>query len=273
MEEDGLGARNASMASTAREAALGYLERGWSVIPIRAHAKRPMIAWQDYQRRRATADDVHAWFARWPSANVGIVTGDVSGLVVLDVDVRHGGDETLVDLEREHGALPPTVEAVSGGGGRHLYFAHPGGHVPNKAALATGIDLRGDGGLIIAPPSAHPSGRRYRWRPGHAPDQIALAPLPGWLVEDVTPAGGRRGHPLAHWRGLVEQGVPEGRRNDSIASLAGHLLWHGVDPEVVAELLLCWNRERCRPPLPDEEVARTVDSIVRLHRQRGDERP
>ncbi|MFO1301135.1 MAG: primase alpha helix C-terminal domain-containing protein [Burkholderiaceae bacterium] len=73
------------------------------------------------------------------------------------------------------------------------------------------------------------------------------------------------GHPLSHWRRLVGEGVAEGARNATIASLAGHLLWHQVDPHVVLELLLSWNRQRCRPPLADDEVAATVASIARTH--------
>jgi hypothetical protein len=258
------------MPNEIEESALDYLARGWSVVPVRAREKRPLIAWQVYQQRRATAADVRDWFARWPQANVAIVTGAVSGLVVVDVDRQHGGDDSLARLEREHGPLPRTVEAISGGGGRHFYFAHPGGHVHNRAGLAPGIDLRGDGGVIVAPPSVHPSGARYAWRTGHAPHQIAPAPLPGWLSAK-NPSDRHPGHPLAYWRQLIAEGVPEGSRNDSIAALAGHLLWHGVDADVVTELLLCWNRARCRPPLADEEVVRTVDSITRLHRRHPDE--
>lgn len=246
------------------DAALDYLARGWSVVPVRAREKRPLVAWQPYQQTRPTPAEVRDWFTRWPDANVGIVTGVLSGLVVLDVDPAHGGEQSLARLEREHGPLPVTVEAISGGGGRHLYFAHPGGEVRNRAGLAPGIDLRGDGGLIVAPPSRHPSGRRYTWRAGHAPGECGLAPLPRWLLPG---AAARTGHPLAYWRELVARGVPEGRRNSTLASLAGHLLWHGVDPDVVAELLLCWNRSRCQPPLSDEEVLRTVASITRLHQR------
>jgi hypothetical protein len=81
----------------------------------------------------------------------------------------------------------------------------------------------------------------------------------------IAPAGGRSGHPLAHWRALVREGVVEGERNSTVASLAGHLLWHGVDAQVAVDLLLAWNSVRCHPPLADEEVARTVESIARLH--------
>lgn len=259
------------MSSDILQAALDYLARGWSVVPVRPREKRPLLPWQSYQHRHPTEKDVRAWYARWPDANVGIVTGAVSGIVVVDIDRQHGGDDSLARLEREHGPMPRTVEAISGGGGRHLYFAHPGGHVHNKVGIAPGIDLRGDGGMIVAPPSIHPSGARYLWRKSHAPHELPLEPLPAWLRAQILPGGQRAGHPLAYWRRLLADGVPEGNRNNSIASLAGHLLWHGVDADVVTELLLCWNRERCQPALPDEEVVRTVDSITRLHRrQSGD---
>jgi hypothetical protein len=248
-------------------AARDYLGRGWSVIPVRAGDKRPLIAWQPFQERLATLDELDGWFARWPDANVGVVTGAVSGLVVMDVDPRHGGNAGLAELEREHGALPDTVEALSGGLGRHLYFAHPRHRVHNRVGLVPGVDLRGDGGLIIAPPSLHPSGRHYEWRAHRAPDQIDLAPLPPWLLDKL---GERPRHTPGYWRGLLSRGVVEGGRNDAVASLAGHLLWHGLDPEVTTELLLCWNRVRCQPPLSDAEVVRTVDSISRLHQHGTD---
>jgi hypothetical protein len=229
---------------------------------VRAREKRPLVAWQAYQEAPPTHADVDAWYARWPDANVGIVTGALSGLVVVDVDPRHGGEASIAEWQRLHGALPHTVEARSGGGGRHLYFAHPGRVVHNRVALLPGVDVRGDGGLIVAPPSIHPSGRRYAWV--NAPGAVDLSPLPPALLERVAPRG-RRGHTVRFWRDLLAEGVAEGSRNDSIAALAGHLLWRGVDAHVVTELVLCWNRVRCRPPLADAEVVRTVASIARLH--------
>jgi len=245
------------------DAALGYRARGWSVIPVRPGEKRPILAWQGYQQERATEDEIRHWWQRWPDANVGIVTGALSGLVVVDVDPAHGGAESLEQWERSHEALPHTVEARSGGGGRHLYFAHPGGLVHNRVGLLPGIDVRADGGLIVAPPSVHPSGKRYAWR--LAPDECEPAALPGALLERIAPQRGGHGRSLAYWRSLLTEGVAEGRRNDALASIAGHLLWRDVDDTIVAELMLCWNRARCRPPLGDDEVIRTVHSIARLH--------
>ena len=91
---------------SARDAALGYLSRGWSVIPIEPRGKRPLTAWLEFESRCASPREVEGWFTRWPQANVGIVTGRVSGLVVIDVDARHGGETNLSRLETEHGALP-----------------------------------------------------------------------------------------------------------------------------------------------------------------------
>jgi hypothetical protein len=173
---------------TIDQAALDYLARGWSVVAVEPRAKRPLVRWEPFQRRAPAAADVAGWFERWPDANVGIVTGRVSGLVVVDVDPRHGGGAALRALERAHGALPPTVESATGGGGRHLYFAHPGGRVRNRVGLVPGIDLRGDGGVVVAPPSVHPSGRRYRWKRGRAPGEAALAELPRWWL-DLLGAG------------------------------------------------------------------------------------
>jgi len=240
------------------------------VIPIEPRGKRPLVAWLDFQIRIASASEINDWFQRWPDANVGIVTGRISQLVVADVDAQHGGLESLTQLERAHGPLPRTVEAITGGGGRHLYFVHPGGTVHNRVAVHPGIDLRADGGCVVAPPSVHPSGRRYAWAAACAPDQLAIAPLPAWFL-DPTRAATRAGHGLMHWRRLVREGVVEGERNATLASLAGHLLWHGVDPEVALELLLAWNRVRCQPPLPDNEVARVVQSIAQLHERDADE--
>ena len=253
--------------TTALDAALAYCALGWAVIPVAERGKRPIVRWQTFQETAPSEDAIRQWFTKWPKANLSVVTGAVSGIVVLDVDPKHDGDKSLQMLEEQYQRLPSTVEAVSGGGGRHIYFAHPGFEVRNRAGMAPGLDLRGDGGVVVVPPSIHPSGKPYCWRRGHSPDDCDLSPLPVWLLEPRFGEDSGAGHPLAYWRRLVKEGVSEGRRNTTIASFAGHLFWHEVDPDVVTELLLAWNRTRCRPPLRDDEVIRAVRSIERTHRR------
>lgn len=250
-------------------AALQYLKLHWSIIPIKAREKRPAIKWAEFEKRRANEDEVKGWFQHIPDANIGIVTGSISGLVVLDVDVGQGGDKSLAQWEQQYGLLPRTVEVVSGGGGRHLYFKHPGATLHNRVGLASGIDLRGDGGCIVAPPSIHPSGNVYQWLKGHEPGNMALADMPNWLDSLVGAKATGSGHSLQYWRSVIRESVPKGERNNTLASLAGHLLWHGVDGEVVQELLLSWNQVRCQPPLKVEEVVRTVQSIMRTHQAKN----
>lgn len=172
------------------DAALAYRRRGWSVIPVEPHAKRPLLAWRAFQTRLASEAEVAVWYRQYPEANVAIVTGALSGLVVLDVDPRHGGEASLAAFESTHGPLPPTLESLTGGGGRHLYFRHPGEHCPNRVGLEPGLDLRGDGGCIVAPPSIHPSGRAYAWREGHGPGERAPATLPAALRDHGRDSSG-----------------------------------------------------------------------------------
>lgn len=129
-------------------------------------------------------ETIGRWWQRWPSANVGVRTGTSSGLVVLDVDPGHGGARSLDALVRRHGSLPAGPVVRTGSGGLHFYFAHPGNMVRNSAGLiGPGLDVRGDGGYIIAPPSRHRSGRVYTWQvpPG------ALPELPDWFAEALRP--------------------------------------------------------------------------------------
>ncbi len=146
--------------------------------------------------RRAGPTDIDFWWDRWPEANVGVITGWVSALIVVDIDPRNGGDATIATLEAEAEPLPATVTSLTGGGGRHLFYAHPTHLVPSRP-LGAGVDLKAEGGLVVVPPSQHASGEPYRWSPGHGPGEHELAPLPGWLehlsvtLDDARPAGSR----------------------------------------------------------------------------------
>jgi len=159
---------------TVERASIEYLGQGFSVIPTRRRCKRPLVPWRDFQQRRPTETEIREWYRRWPGAGVAIVCGAVSGLVVVDGDPRNGDSLRVLAPQ-----LPVTPTVESGGAGRHLYFAvTPGIRVPKVSGLLPGVDLQGEASCVMAPPSVHPSGRRYRWLPGLALSEIPLAPLP-----------------------------------------------------------------------------------------------
>jgi hypothetical protein len=168
------------------QAALSYAQRCWAVFPLGALSKVPLISKEHggHGYHDATTDEVQireSW-SRWPRANVGIATR-ASGLVIIDVDSRKGGDERLLDLEGRYGKLPDTPEVVTGSGGRHVYFAAPEtDDVQRKTdALGDGLDLPN---YVVAPPSIHPdTGSPYVWEASSRPDDIPVAPCPAWVLK------------------------------------------------------------------------------------------
>jgi hypothetical protein len=253
--------------------ALGYAARGWSVFPCGWQGDRRKYPLTKHGFLNASRDPivVQEWWHRWPNANVGLATGAVSGFDALDIDPRHGGDESLADLQVEHGPLPVTIRAITGGGGNHVLFRHRSGMSNSRGELPVGIDVRGDGGYILAAPSTHPNGRVYAWDIDADPDETELADWPEWLFAIIATRPRQRALELPeNWRRLVADGVSEGGRNEAIARLAGHLLRKYIDPYVALDLCRAWNFQRCRPPLPDQEVRRTVESIAACElRRRG----
>ena len=249
-------------------AASWYVRRGLHVHPLIPGSKKPLL--EEWQKRATTNPQTIAeWWKNWPAAGVGIATGSESGVIVVDVDPRHGGGDALEEIEREHGEMPETWIAHTANGGRHFYFRHPGGRVGNRAGLLPGVDVRGDGGYVVAPPTELEGGRRYLWPVGYGPDEVALAEAPEWLLDRI---GGREethtATPPDEWAALVRDGAGEGSRNQAIARLAGYLLRRRPAPRVVLEFLRAWSESRCRPPLDDEEISRTVDSIARREVER-----
>jgi putative DNA primase/helicase len=230
-----------------KDAALKYLDYGWSVIPIRPCHKEPLIPWALYQRRKPREKKVRWWFEQWPDANVGVVTGVVSGIIALDVDPG-------ADLSGKHIPITPRVKT---GRGEHFIFKHPGFDVPNAVKIAPGLDVRGDGGYIVAPPSTHPNGKQYEWIV--SPEEVEPADPPEWLLDLL--------HNLKRpkdWT-KIAQGVSEGERNETAARYAGKLLSSHPEHEweaIVWPALQAWN-ERNRPPLPESELRQVFESICK----------
>lgn len=169
-------------ATTVRRAFLDAIARNWSVVPLKPRDKRPAIRWAGYQEKRASKNVVDSWLGQWPTANIGIVCGEISGIVVLDVD----GLDGMVSASRL-GILPVRSPKVSTGRGVHYYFKHPGYPVHSFAGKFPGLDFRGDGGYVVGAGSVHPNGSEYMWMV--SPEDAPLLDMPDWLLEIVTGEG------------------------------------------------------------------------------------
>jgi len=239
----------------------------------RSPGKHPLITgWQTV----ATVDQVRitAWWRDYPQANIGIATGLASGVIVLDVDPRNGGDTALSELEHRHGALPASWRCLTGGGGCHIFFRHSSIHpIRNSAStLGDGLDLKADGGFVVGAGSRHVSGRPYAWSVDHHPDETPLVSAPTWIFgPPIASTAKAITATSTQWVRLLKDGVAEGRRNDTLARLIGHLLRRDVHVDVVAELARAFNQTHSRPPLADAEVDSVVESIAarELRRRRG----
>lgn len=163
-------------------AALHYAARGWPVFPLEPKGKRPLGALVAHGLLDATTDvgTIRSWWSRIPSANVGIRTGVVSDLIVLDVDGELGM-ESMATLLSLHGDFP-VLAVRTGSSGLHVYFQYPKGlEISNSAGkLGRGLDVRGDGGYVVAPPSVHPNGHSYSW---NCHESVQAPEMPNWLAD------------------------------------------------------------------------------------------
>lgn len=237
--------------------AITYVRRGWHVFPCEPGGKRPLTT---HGLLDASTDEARLaeWSAEHPRANIGVRTGRESGLVVLDVDGDDGA-ESLRRLESANDRLPETWSVVTPRGGAHYYFAHPGGEIRNSAGLlGTGLDVRGDGGYVIAPPSVGVGGVLYE-----VDGETAPARMPVWLIDYFDMPGEHEAAPAETWVKMIRDGIPEGERNASMARLVGHLLRRGVNAYFVREIAVLIGRHACRPRLADTEAERVVESILR----------
>jgi len=248
-----------------------YIDLGWSIIPVDSHNKGGApFSWKEYQERRASLEEALSWWKRWPDYGIAIVTGGISNLVVADLDC-HGEQNGIAVAEARFGLEATGPYVVTGGDGQHLYFLHPGFCVRNRTgagALAPGVEIKGDGGFVYAPPSVHPSGKEYIWN--DAPwDGVAIPPCPEQMIKLLreTPAQASAGSGDALDNLLA--GVAEPGRNAATARLAGRYFALGMNHEEVLILLTGWN-QRNTTPLEPKELARVVDSIHKRERAKHD---
>jgi Bifunctional DNA primase/polymerase, N-terminal/Primase C terminal 1 (PriCT-1) len=193
-----------------------------------------------------------AWWQSCPTANIGTPTGTFSGRVVLDVDPRHGGGESYVKLQQQYGEIPATLTSRTGGGGLHLVFGSKDPRIRNSAGkLGPGLDIRGEGGYIVVPPSVHATGKCYEWIDPATPIAELPARLASLLLEPDRPT------PATSANGCIS----EGQRNSTLVSLAGTMRKRGMSPGAIEAALLAENTDHCTPPLPELEVRRIAKSV------------
>lgn len=231
----------------------GYINAGWSILPVKPDEKRPyMTNWLQYMHSKASKETLDNWFSNLSGAGVGVVTGKISNIIVLDVE-----SWCKIPIEELLKKYPTELYSKTGSGGYHLFYQYPNNvsKVANRVGIFDGADLRADGGFIVLPPTRHPSGNKYEWvskgMMGVFPASLLnIESKPttqneGWIVESL-------------------RGVSEGGRNDTCARLAGYFFKKGMTSDIVEMLLMEWN-ERNDPPLPVNEVRNTIKSIERSH--------
>lgn len=242
------------MTSTTRDLAREYVDSGWSVLPVRPDEKRPFMQnWLQYNHEKAGRAMVDRWFSSLAGAGVGMVTGKISNVVVLDVE-----SDCPVPIEDLLRRYPTQLVSRTGSGGYHLFFQYPHGvgRVSNRVRIFEGADLRADGGFIVLPPTMHACGRRYEW--------VRRGPMGAFPRELLDLQSRPRSQEGDGWITEALHGVGEGGRNDACARLAGYFFKKGMERDIVEALLLDWN-ERNDPPMPAREVRTTVASIERSH--------
>lgn len=205
--------------------ARAYAAHGWAVFPLQPSAKVPATR-NGCKAATVDREQIDRWWSRHPY-NIGVATGQVSGLVVVDLDGLQGFDSWAF-LDGLHGPAPQTAWCFTGSGGWHAYFTHPGGLRNSASKIGAGIDIRADGGYVVAPPSIHPCGEPYTWHIRTEP-----APLPEWLARMSTPkrtvrhdftppAGGSSAYVRAALRAEAEAvaAAASGGRNDQLVRSA-----------------------------------------------------
>lgn len=230
----------ASYNSEILKASEKYLSMGYSIIPV-GRDKKPLIEWKKYQKERPSIEEIEKWFVRYPDANIGIITGKISNLAV--VDIEKGGNVS---------GLPMTRTVKTGGGGWHYYYRFREG-IENRVRIKDRTDIRGEGGYVVAPPSIHgKTGEKYFW----SNEDEELADFPQASLEKSL----RREED--EWRVAIK-GVSEGKRNYSAAQIFGKLFSLGIkDKEIIWQLGDGWNL-RNNPPLHGRELRSVFESIER----------
>ena len=210
--------------------ALNYLKLGFSVIPLRPGSKEPLIVWKEFQSRKPTENEVREWFQKWPNANLGVVTGAISGISIVDLD-GPAGMSSATAL-----GLASSVVSLTGNGSQ---LWHQQADVINAVKLFPGVDVRSEGGYVVAPPSVHPNGKRYRWKGRPVSSAVSLPPFPECLIAKAaattTSAAEERKDP--DWIAKSLEEMTLGNIDDTLFRLCSYFRNLNISRSVVAALI------------------------------------
>lgn len=251
------------------EAALTYAQRGIPVFPCKRGEKKPLTV-NGFKDATTHRSRITAWWNHWPNANIGIPTGERSGILVLDVDIDKWGAGTLGALTEKHGELPPTLTVRTGSGGLHYYFRYPAGeNIRSKAGeLGPGLDHRAEGGYVVAPPSCTEG-------PYEVLDDLPLADPPGWLTEALRAPHIYRSEKADRAAGRIATAIsadvdgpliPEGTRDNTLFKIGCKLRSQGHDEAAILYTLQRVNATRCKPPLPEPQVRQKARQAAQYDR-------
>lgn len=230
-----------------------------AVFPLKPKEKKPLTA-HGVKDATTDFDTITKWWKKNPNANIGIACGQISGgLLVIDLDERPNGVsgfDSLHEWESEHGELPETARTITGKGGSHILY-HVDHKENNRVDLLDGVDVRSDGGYIVAPPSIHPNGKAYEWE--YDPEEYGIADA-NENVLDLLSVGKKKVEVESF---TAPDKIPDGKRNDTIFKLACSLQSKGLGDGSILAACLAENNAKCNPPLDDAEVGKIVESALR----------
>jgi hypothetical protein len=262
-----------SEPSVLGRAALAYAERfGYAVHPLKPGAKTPITA-HGFKDANKEPDQIRTWWTRHPQANIGLATGAISGISVLDVDVKDGagGNITLAALLAERGEdLDGHVCQTTWSGGRQYFFAYDPRARQGVDCYGRGLDGRNDGGYCVAPPSLV-NGRPYVWSV-----EGPLRPMPEWLVQVGESVGPLRGksktgqhHHAAAGDLAASHPIVVPHRRDHLWRMGRSMRAFGAGARAIEAAMRVENGARCQPPLEEDELAKTIkDAIERPNARR-----
>ena len=241
------------------DAAIEYAKKGFAVFPLKYRDKVPLTR-NGCKDATTDAAQIKAWWQKYPNANIGLATGSVSQnvfVIDLDIDEDRGidGYHSLEDWQREHGDFPETWTAITGRGGYHLYY-RGNGKIKNRAGIIDGVDIRGNGGYVVAPPSVHKNGNRYEWE--YSPDEFEIAKADNNVEYFLSHDNQKQSTTFT-----MPNIVAAGQRNQMLFRFACMMQAKGASDQSVFAATMAENESSCSPPLTEQEVRIIVSSATK----------